>query len=210
MGGRKFSLGVERKKGRHQKRVATALKLSIPVKCVVSLPPLSVTVSLPSAVYFDAPVADEESLRKRITLFPLPPTWVINGNELPITLCKLRTYQLPSKCPRVDVLLTLCITSELKWEVTFLESKIIQENCSLLKELPTTISNVSCLGDFMSLVDSSNVCAGNPDADIVQMWLQRFMDIMVFYRIVQGLLITFHPLMSQYAISKYAISTASS
>ena len=101
MGGRKFSLGVRRKRRKNHERVTSALKISIPIKCSVHLPPLSLTVSLPSATYFDAPAPNANVLSKRMTSFPFPPTWVSNAPEVPITLCKLRTYQQPSNCPRV-------------------------------------------------------------------------------------------------------------
>ena len=109
MGGRKFSLGVRRKRRKYHERITFALKISIPIKCSVHLPPLSLAVSLPSATYFDAPAPNADVLSKRMTSFPFPPTWVSNALEVPITLCKLRTYQQPSNCPRVDVLLTLSI-----------------------------------------------------------------------------------------------------
>lgn len=172
MGGRKHRLSVVRKRHekQHHNRLVSGLLLSIPVKHIVHLPPL--TVSIPASVYLSGPVMDVDTLRNRIASFPLPANWIVDTTAVPFTLCKLCTYRekLP---PRVSVFITVSIDGNMKWDVSFIQSKLNPKNCFLFEELPATISSVSCISIIMSLVDSCTVCEGNPDTDIIEMWRQR-------------------------------------
>lgn len=176
MGGRKLRLSVKRK--RHKKdlhgRIVTGLKLSIPVKFTVKLPPLC--VSLPISSYCDAPCADVNTLRARIkSCSPLPSTWVINAtdsdSDSPLILCKLKTFQLLP--PKINVSVTLSINEQREWNIIFLQPKLDPANCCILNDLAATVSSVSSLVTILSRIDSSKVCVGNPDTDILQMWHQR-------------------------------------
>lgn len=176
MGGRKLRLSVLRKclEKKQHKRVIAGLKLSIPVKHVVHVPPLS--VSFPISSYLNGQVADCGTLHNRLTSSPLPPTWVINEHKTPVIISKLRTFHELSP-PRVDVVITLTISAELNWSVSFTNSKLNPMNCDLLQELPAVISNVSSVQRIFSLVDSSKVCIGNPDSNLIEMWQTRTMTL---------------------------------
>lgn len=176
MGGKKLRLSVVRKRHekKHHNRIVSGLLLSIPVKHIVHLPPL--TVSIPASIYFSGPVMDVDTLRNRIASFPLPVYWIVDTAAIPITLCKLNTYRekLP---PRTSVFITVSIDGNMKWDVSFIQTKLNPKNCFLFKELPATISSVSCISTIVSLVDSCTVCEGNPDTDIIEVWRQRFLTL---------------------------------
>lgn len=176
MGGRKLRLSVRRKQ--HKKvlhsRIVTGLKISIPVEFTVKLPPLC--VSLPISSYRDAPCADVNTVRSRIkSCSPLPPTWVVNDTDSPLILCKLKTFQLLP--PKINVSVTLSINDQLQWSVSFLQTKLDPTNCCILNGLAATVSSVSSLVTILSHIDSSKVCVGNPDTDILEMWHQRSLSL---------------------------------
>ena len=162
-------MSVVRKK--RSANVITGLKISIPVKHMVHLPALC--VSLPIQFYFDAPLPDVHTLCARIACAssPLPSSWIINSSEPPLILCKLEKFQkFP---PKFNISITLSVDNKLQWNVTFLQPKLEPRNCCLLQELPTIIYSVSRLQSILSAINSSKFCMGNPDNDIVQMWKER-------------------------------------
>ena len=134
----------------------------------------SLVVSLPISSYVDAPVESTEILYTRITsALPLPSNWIIDtATKVPITLCKLRisSESLP---PRADILITLTITADKRWAVSFIHRSIDSSNCSLLSVLPPTVSSVAFIRSFMSLMDSSKMCLGNSDPTFLANWQQR-------------------------------------
>ena len=143
-------------------------KISIPVRHVVDLPPP--IVSLPLSLSLHEHISDADTLCTRITSILLPSTWIVNSTRMPITLCKLQTRynQLPLK---VDVLVTLSVNSELKWDMALIHYNLNPMNCFLFGKFPSTVSNVSCIIDMMSIIDSCTVCVGNPDNNILKMWI---------------------------------------
>lgn len=176
MGGKKLHLSIFRKccKKKQNERIIAGLKVSIPVKHVACMPPLS--VSFPISSYCDRTVADCGTLHKRLTLSPLPPTWVINEHMTPVIISKLRTFHEMSP-PRVDVLITLIISSELTWNVSFPHCKLNSMNCDLFHDFPAVVANVLSVQRFFSLVDSSKVCVGNADSNLLEMWQKRSMTL---------------------------------
>lgn len=170
MGGTKlhFSVQRRRKKNEQHRRIANGLQVCIPVKHVVHLPSLSVA-SL--SVSLDEQIVDMNVLCTRLRSFAPPTSWIIDTTRTPIIVCKLQRYgQSPI---RVSVLMTLSIMEQLDWEISFVHSMLIPQNCPLLEEFPVTILNVSCLNDIFTLIDSSNVCVGNSDIDLLEMWQER-------------------------------------
>jgi hypothetical protein len=172
MGGKKLRLSVQRKN--HKKalriRVETGLKLSIPVKLIVNLPALS--VSLPITSYFDAPVTDVNTLRARIEQSsPLPSSWVITTESPWVVLCKLKTVEVVP--PKISVFATITVNDKLEWSMSFAQPKLDPRNSCCVDGLPTAICSLSDLLAVLSCIDSSKVCVGNPDVDILQMWQRR-------------------------------------
>ena len=97
------------------------------MKHVVNLP--SLHISLPISNYFDEPVVDINALSARICLFTPPPSWIVDATKIPIIVCKCQTSEWSP--PRVVVLMTLPIKEELNWEIPFIHSKLIPQNCPL-------------------------------------------------------------------------------
>ena len=145
--------------------------MSIPVKHMVHLPPLH--ISLPISTYFKSPI-NVDTICSRMSSFPLPRTWSLRNTTMPLTLCKLQTTR--HHPPKVDTIVTLSVSEVMKFEWTFIHHKLTPNNCKAMEtELPSTVSSLSDVGDAMSLIDSCTVqvCAGNSDANLMEIWQQR-------------------------------------
>ncbi len=147
MGGRKFRL-IQRKRHaieQHNRAVA-GLQMSIPVKHVVHIPPLR--ISLPISAYFDSPI-DAYTICSRIASLPMPPTWTLHSPNMPIYLCKLQT--ISHHPPKIVTLVTISITEELKLEWSFIHYKLNPCNCEALEMKSTlTVFKLSDIGDTLS------------------------------------------------------------
>lgn len=86
MGGTKlhFSVQRRRKKNEQHRRIANGLQVCIPVKHVVHLPSLSVSL--------DEQIVDMNVLCTRLLSFAPPTSWIIDTTKTPIIVCKLQRY----------------------------------------------------------------------------------------------------------------------
>ena len=165
MGGRKFRLGTHRKNEERKKQRAEPapppLVVSISLQ-LVTIPALM--ISLPLAAYADGRVHSSESLWVRLSSLSLPTSWII-ASRTPLTLCKLRVHQ-EGEASRADVTFTLSISSELEWTLSFVNLKLNSTVCPLLAEMPHTLDSVAAVRCLMMLLDSTNLCIGNPDGKL--------------------------------------------
>lgn len=162
--------------------------MSIPVKHnIVSLPPLH--ISLPITTFFRTPVGPD-TICNKIASLTLPPTWTLHDANLPIFLCKLKTFSCHP--PKVECVVTMSITEELKFEMSFVHPKLNPSNCEVLEcSLPSRISTLCDISDALALIDSCTICVGNPDKEMVDMWHKRSLTLHGINGIVMLLLCLF-------------------
>ena len=64
------------------------------------------------------------------------------------------------------------ITEHLTWNLSIHGTQVDSLKCELLAEIPETLNQTS-LGKLLELIDSCNVCPGNPDTGYVEMAVAR-------------------------------------
>ena len=146
--------------GRSKKRLVTR-KRHRPLSLTITIPvrPITFSVSLPVSCYASAPVGGNlDVLYTRLASLSLPPTWFINRPSSVITICKLRTLVHKVSPPRVHVLVTLSISKEMNWYVSFANCMLNASNCQLFTDCPAIITSAASVMDMLSLVDSSKLC----------------------------------------------------
>ena len=193
MGGSKFRLGRVRKYTDQQKRKPVTLMVSIP-RSLVSVqastglylspcpirdtysdcsdtPPSEsspLTVSFPLARFMKCSVPSLTSLSHRLSLFPLPPQWVMLCS-VPLTLSKVDV--LVDGNPGVTVSLTF--NEQLQWAAMIAWKRINPGLSSLFFNLPLIVKNVEDVLKVVQFFGSVKLCIGNPDTDLVNMWKKK-------------------------------------
>ena len=107
-------------------------------------------------------------LADQLSLSPLPSPWIIFSPS-PLILCRMKVY------PQMYVVveLTLRIDSSSKWTLFFREHELSSPTCPLLIGLPLEITNAESVHLVVQRLDSSKVCAGNPEEQYVAVCQQR-------------------------------------
>ena len=107
-------------------------------------------------------------LADQLSLSPLPSPWIIFSPS-PLILCRMKV----SPQMYVVVELTLRIDSSSKWTLFFREYELSLLTCPLLIGLPLEIKNAESVHLVVQRLDSSKVCAGNPEDQYVVVCQQR-------------------------------------
>ena len=178
MGGRKFRLAPHLKNEERSKKSAlvasiTRENISVHVSSVTITPsqlettvdpqPLTCTVSIPLQVLSDGVVETLDRLAALLQLLnPFSP-WTVADHGV-LVISRLRSFGLKA------ISYCLTIDQELQWSLCIQNRKINHDTCSLLSSFPPVVSSVSSLMSILGVLDNSTVCAGNPDADLVQQW----------------------------------------
>ena len=151
---------------RHEPLPPTTSVVSIP-RQTVSFP--SFTISLPITSYIDGQVQSLESLHIRLSSPPsLPSPWMI-ASTAPLTLCKLRV-----ETSRPYIMATIKISRKPEWTL-FVLDKLNSGKCSLLADLPSNLTSVAVVCRMLMLLNSANVCMGNPDGKFLEVLNHRFL-----------------------------------
>ena len=171
MWGRNFRLSTHRKmwnkrRGRQKK---LAQHLSAIHREHVTITPL--TISLPIESYLGGHVQSSVALVHHLTSQSLMPSWIVASMD-PLTLCYLRV-QKQGQSSMADVTITVSISCELKWAVVFSGKELTLTNCPLLCEMPHELTSVNAVLGVISLLNTTKLCAGNPDEKFHKLWHHR-------------------------------------
>lgn len=177
MGGRKFRLAPHLKNEERLKKSALVVSIkreniSVHVSSVTITPsqlettvdpqPLTCTVSVPLQVLSDGVVETLDRLAALLQLLNPFSSWTVADHGV-LVISRLRFFfglKAISYCLTID--------QELQWSLCIQNRKINHDTCSLLSSFPPVVSSVSSLMSILGVLDNSTVCAGNPDADLVQ------------------------------------------
>ena len=167
MGGRKFKLGVYRKKKERRKSENSSLTVSLPIALYFNRPAEVISpgmvVSLPVSAYTHAPAESHEVLLARLSRLQLPPSWVATEAD-PLLLCKLASHET-----RATVHLSLSICHDFSWAISVGSHGL---DCDLFPgvHVPDKFTTAFSLKQFLILLDKMRLCPGNSDEAFLEMW----------------------------------------
>ena len=116
----------------------------------------------------DSSVNNSIGLANQLSLNPLPSPWIVFSPN-PLVLCRMKVHSQMY----VVVELTLRTDSSLKWTLFFREHKLSSHNCPLLNDLPLEFTNAESVHMMVQRLDSSKICAGNPEDQYIAVCQHR-------------------------------------
>ncbi len=121
-----------------------------------------IVVSIPISFYLSRQ-ATPEPLHSLVAE-SLPERWTL-------TMVKLRVQH--SDFPKVDVIVTLCVQSQLTWTLSVLNVSLDPSLNPALTCFNPTLSGASAVVSLLRAIDSLNCCVGNPDLKFLDLWKHR-------------------------------------
>ena len=100
-------------------------------------------------------------MHSEIALLLPDSSWVDQSTEKSLHICKIATFDSLSTCPSITH--SVSITPDLCWNVFVHNHLISADCCSILKDLPTKITNYTILRKLLNLLQEAQLCIGNPE-----------------------------------------------
>ena len=155
MGRRKFRLCVIKNAER---------KLAQQRSLMVSIPRSCVNICVAGKVIVSA-VPEISQLIVKLRSQALKAPWVIAA-EAPLTICKMAV----PLCGTPTAMLTISILETLHWTASAFGTAITVDALPQLSKAMVTLCSVEAVHQLIDILDSSKMCIGSPDADLVQQW----------------------------------------
>ena len=115
------------------------------------------------------PNIDFFQLRESLTGIDLAADWKMVDNDAGIYFYKIRTGQMTQ--PVVARSVTISIT--MSWHAYAVGKLLTRECCQLLSTFPDKILDATSVTEIIDAVDSAQLCPGNPDPEIVELFERR-------------------------------------
>eukprot|EP00731_Ephydatia_muelleri_P009301 Em0004g1639a len=178
MGRRKFRLGIHRKNEERAKHsfivsiqrtdvvvhvstlAVTTSELETPVD------PSPLTCSVPLIVISEGVVQTLDALATRLRLLNPFPSWTVADQGV---LIISKMHFVVTQSPKV---FSYCVSinQELQWSLSIQNKVISLDACTLLSCFSGVVNSVSKLRSILEVLDTTTVCMGNPDQDLVHQW----------------------------------------
>ena len=121
-------------------------------------PTARLTFSLPISYFSAIPSPNLVSLRNRLaTLQVLPAKWCDRSNDDSMILCRV-DIPCGHLLPVVDF--SLVIESSHSWSLFYHNQKLV---CPAIHNTPPLLESPADVTRILAIVESSNICTGNPD-----------------------------------------------
>ena len=126
--------------------------------------PIELAVSLPLSFFLALPLASLSQLHSRLVqLGVLPSGWsyTSSGAER-VTICRIvHPPHMAAALPRINF--TLAIEASWMWKLYFYDQRLEVDCCPTLQSTPPTVKSPADVVNLVSVIESSQVCVGNPD-----------------------------------------------
>lgn len=175
MGGRKFRLARHRKNEERKKKISqeSGINLSATSQLLIEPPTSTLIVSLPLDAFTNGTVTTRQDLSSRFmksTLLPSP--WLMASTN-PLVFCKLRVPRDVDHGCGAWLNISLTLHEDLKWSLFVKSKKLDLTLCPFLATFPIRLASVSAVCQFLSGVDSANLCSGNQETRFLELWQHR-------------------------------------
>ena len=174
MGGRKFRLAVHRKneerKRRHKKAIVVENKVE-DAKTSDTTILTTCPISLPLTAFMSGHVQSLAQLSSRVkAVVSKYDTWAVTCAD-PLVICKIQVQN--KEGTMVAVIATISISSDFHWTLSWNAKEVVIKDCPLFKDLPDKIQSIDDVDNILALIESAEVCVGNPDEKFLDLWHYR-------------------------------------
>ena len=124
--------------------------------------PSELTIALPLSFFSAVPLASLSELHSRLArLSTLPSGWsdTTSGAEQ-VSFSRI-VHPLAAALPKIDF--TLVIEATLIWKLYFYDQRLEVDCCPTLANTSPTVKSPADVVNLVSVIESSQVCVGNPD-----------------------------------------------
>ena len=174
MGGRKFRLAVHRKneeRKKRQKKCDAIMVQETNEDTTASVSALTCPISLSLAAFTSAHVQSLSQLSRRVkALISKYSTWNITAED-PLIICKLVIQG--EEATAVAVIATIVVSSDFHWTLMWRTQQVDTTVNPLFSGVPEKIQLVDDMEKVLTLIDSAEVCVGNPDEKFLDLWHYR-------------------------------------
>lgn len=177
MGGRRVRLAVYRKNEERKKRQRkcdnsdsmTVQETDEDTTATIST--LTCPVSLSLAVFTSGHVQSLPELSRRVkALISRYSSWNITSVD-PLIICKLDIQN--EEAVAVAVIATIVVCNDFHWTLTWKTQKVETMINPNFSGLPEKIQSVADVEKVLTLIDSAELCVGNPDEKFLDLWHYR-------------------------------------
>ena len=174
MGGRKFRLAVHRKneeRKKRQKKCDAIMVQETNEDTTASVSALTCPISLSLAAFTSAHVQSLSQLSRHVkALISKYSTWNITAED-PLIISKLVIQG--EEATEVAVIATIVVSSDFHWTLMWRTQQVDTTVNPLFSGVPEKIQLVDDMEKVLTLIDSAEVCVGNPDEKFLDLWHYR-------------------------------------
>ena len=134
--------------------------------------PLKLIVSLPVSHFSALPLTSLSELHTRmVQLMLLPSGWIdITSGADQLSLCHIVR---PPAAGLPTVNFTLVIDTNLSWKLYFFKQRVEIDRCPTFATTSTTMKSPTDIMNVLSVIETSQVCVGNPDEKFLPLLKHR-------------------------------------
>ena len=106
-----------------------------------------------------------DDIKRELTL---PHGWCVDFNGSTLSICKIQHISSTSQSSTQPLVISHCLSVEQDCSWTVHGKQVSHNQCTPLESVPSTL-DPTAVNSLLSLVNSLQVCPGNPDAKFISM-----------------------------------------